>query len=353
MWNIIKRLDRQRFAPSIAVLQKGGDLEKEIAREGIPLIEAPFTVPARPYRSLFWRSFQAARPFRPGRFHLWHSFHYLDDYTEPIIARMAGARAWIYTKKNMNWGSNSWYLRSCLAARVLALNTEMMQNFFATGMFARKARLVPRGVETSLFHPQVPPRLHIRQRRGIAADGVVVGCVANLEPVKGHSTLVRALARLPGLHLLIAGKPLDENYAALLNSLVHTLGIADRVHFLGQVQDIPALLVELDIFVLPTLAKGRKEGFGVALLEAMSSGCACIATDTSGPRDMIQHGKSGLLFQSENTEALCEALQRLASSVELRCIMGAAARKRVLENFTIEQERARHAAIYEEIIRNQ
>ena len=118
MLNIIERLDRDAFAPSICVLQKGGDLEREIERQGIPLLEHPFTVPARPYHTLLARALAAARPFRPHRFALWHSFHYLDDYTEPLIARLSGAKYWVYTKKNMNWGRRSWSLRSLLATRI-------------------------------------------------------------------------------------------------------------------------------------------------------------------------------------------------------------------------------------------
>jgi hypothetical protein len=109
MLNIIERLDKSKFAPAVCVLQKGGDLDKEVESQGIPLLEAPFAICARPYSSLFWRAWRAAGPLRGGRYRLWHSFHYSDNYTEPIIARMAGARVWIYTKKNMNWDGRSWY----------------------------------------------------------------------------------------------------------------------------------------------------------------------------------------------------------------------------------------------------
>jgi glycosyltransferase involved in cell wall biosynthesis len=144
----------------------------------------------------------------------------------------------------------------------------------------------------------------------------------------------------------MAGKPLDQEYTARLENLVQTLGIQDRTHFLGGVQDIPALLSELDIFVLPS----RMEGCPVALLEAMSSGRACVATDIPGARDLLEHGRSGLLVPPENVDATAEALALLASSVELRRALGMAARERVLQNFTIEQEVAANQAIYEEML---
>lgn len=350
MLNIIERLDRTRFAPSVCVLRKGGDLDKEVERQGIPLLEAPFTIPARPYSTLLWRAHRAARTFRPGKFVFWHSFHYADDYTEPIIARMAGAKAWIYTKKNMNWGRRSWYVRTCLAKRILAQNTDMMRDFFSSQFFASKVRLVPRGVKTKVFNLEVPPRLRVRQNLRITNGTVVVGCVAHLVPVKGHPTLLQGVARVPGLHLFIAGKPLDQEYYDSLLDLASSLNIMDKVHFLGGIQDVPGLLAEIDIFVLPTLAKGRMEGCPVALLEAMSSGRACIATDIPGSRDLIEPGKSGLLVPPEDVEALAEALRHLSSSSALRQQLGAAARERVLQHFTIEKEVQAHVSLYEEIL---
>ncbi len=349
MLNIIKRLDREKFAPSVCVLKKGGDLDKEVERLGIPLLEAQFTVPPRPYTSLYWRARGAARPFRQGSYRLWHSFHYSDDYTEPIIARMAGAR-WIYTKKNMGWGSRAWFLRTLFATRVLAQNTDMLRNFFNSSLFKRKVRLVPRGVETESFNPEVPARLHYLQQLNIPAEAVVAGCVAHLVPVKGHPTLIAAIARVPDLHLLLAGKPLDEEYTHSLENLAASFNIQDRVHFLGGVNDIPGLLAELDIFVLPTWGKWRMEGCPVALLEAMSSGRACIATDIPGPRDLVEPNRSGLIVPPEEAGALAAALDRLISAPELRRQLGAAARERILQNFTIEMETAAHIAVYEEIL---
>ncbi|HVO31341.1 MAG TPA: hypothetical protein VMV18_11410, partial [bacterium] len=110
MLNIIERLDRARFEPGVMVLRRGGKLDAEVERLGIPLIAHQFTIPARPYHTLLRRAREAAAPLRDGRWELWHSFHYGDDYTEPLIARAAGARGWIFTKKNMNWHRRAWHV---------------------------------------------------------------------------------------------------------------------------------------------------------------------------------------------------------------------------------------------------
>lgn len=203
-------------------------------------------------------------------------------------------------------------------------------------------------VNTQLFHPAIPPRLNLRQQLKLSPRALLAGVVAHIVPVKGHITLLRALSSTPELHLVIAGKPVDGDYPASLRDLAQTLGIGDRTHFLGEVKDVPGLLAELDIFVLPTLMRG--EGCSVALLEAMSCGRACIVTDIPGSRDVVQNEKCGLIVPPEDAEALAEALCRLASSREMRGALGAIARERVLQNYTVEKEAAALKAIYEEIL---
>lgn len=366
---ILARLDRTRFRAGVCVLRTGGDLEQEVRKLGIPLIESPFTVPPRPYCTLGWRAWRAARTLgrrsrcalssraeprsaAADRFELWHSFHYADDYTEPIIARLAGARAWVYTKKNMGWGSRAWSLRSRLATRIAAQNNDLLRDCFAASRLRARTRLLPRGVDCTRFCPEALPSLGIRTRHHIPAEALLIVCVAHLVPVKGHPTLLQAIAQLPRAHLLLAGNPLDAEYAAALHRQAADLTIADRIHFAGTINEVPALLAEADCFVLPTWAKWRMEGCPVALLEAMACGKACVTTNVPGSRDLIESGRSGLLVAPQDPVALAHALRQLAASPELRAQLGAAARQRVLAHFTIEREVAAHEALYDEIFRH-
>ena len=342
LFEIARRLDRSRFEPSLCVAQGGGALLGEFRAAGIPVLERPFTVPAKPYGGLPLRAWRAARAF--PRFDLWHSFHYLDDYTEPLIARLSGAGAWVYTKKNMSWHARSWTLRTRLADAVAVQNRDMMESFFARpASFRRKARFVPRGVDTERFRPVNPPP-------EVRGDGpLVVGCVAQLVRVKGHRTLLEALARVPGLRLRLAGKALDDELAAELRELSRSLGLEERVEWTGQVGDVPGFLAGLDVFVLPTWARWRMEGCPVALLEAMACGLPVIATDIPGSRDVVRDGVDGLLVPPEDAPALARALESLRHP-ERRLDLGRAARRRVLESYTIEREAADHERLYGELV---
>jgi len=350
MHNIIKRLDRDRFCPAVCVSRLGGKLDDAVRALGIPLIEAEFTVPAKPYPGLLNRAKQAAKIFKPYSFDLWHSFHYAGEYTEPIIARLSGARAWVYTKKNMSWGDRSWYLRSLFAKGIAIQNTNMINDFFDHWLFRRKVRLIPRGVDTQKFKPGLSSEKDLLSKLGIPSGAYVVGCVAHLVPVKGHPTLLEAAARIPRLHLVLAGKPLDESYVKSLKEEAASLGIASQLHFLGSVGDVPGLLSQLDIVVLPTWDRWRREGCPVALLEAMACGKACIATDVPGSRDIIEDGISGMLVPPEDPDALASAIRKLMENPDLRQRLGDAARKRIEEHYTIEKEVSAHEKLYFELM---
>lgn len=353
MLNVIQRLDRQRFAPTVCVLRKGGRLDAEVERLGIPMLEAPFCIPTQPYNTLPLRAWQAAKVFRPYRFALWHSYHYSSDYTEPLIARLAGARGWVYTKKSMSWSERAWQLRSLLASRIAAQNTDMLEQFFSSANLRHKTRLLPRGVDTQRFHTNTTPRLGLRQKLGISDQTRVIACVAHLVPVKGHPTLLQAFAQLSSeapAHLWLAGKAMDSDYVHRLQSQVDELGLAERVHFLGAIHDIPALLAETDIFCLPTWARWRMEGCPVAMLEAMACAKACVGSDIPGIHDQIQHDHNGLLAPPEDAGALAAALQRLLDDDDMRRRLGQTARQTVEREYTIEIEAQRHSELYAELL---
>jgi glycosyltransferase involved in cell wall biosynthesis len=350
MLNIVEKLDRNVFAPEVCVLKKGGGLDRYVEKLGLPFHEAPFTVPAHPKWTFFTRAAKAARYFRPLRFQLWHSFHYSDDFSEPVIAYFAGASSWIYTKKNMSWYQRTWYLRSLLASRIAAQNHDMLKHFFKHPLFRKKVSVIPTSVDMDTYHPDVPPRLNLRATHKIPDYAVLVGCVAQLVPVKGHPQLLEAIAKIPNFHVVLAGAPLDPKYVEGLRNIVTNLKIEDRVHFLGLVQDIPALLSEIDIFVLPSGIKGRAEGCPVALLEAMSSGKACVATDIPGSRDILKGCYGGWIVPPENPDALAEALTELGASRELREKIGREAREKIFREYRIEREVEQYVSLYDSII---
>jgi len=129
------------------------------------------------------------------------------------------------------------------------------------------------------------------------------------------------------------------------------LGIADHVHFLGEVDDtdLPALYHQAHLFVLP--ANARAEAFGTVLLEALASALPCITTEVgTGTSWVVQDGITGLVVPSLAPQALAEAIRRLLDDHQRRAAMGRAARARVEAEFTLEQMVARVQAVYEGVL---
>lgn len=343
LFEVARRLDRRLFEPLIAVASAGGRLEDEVRAAGIPVLERSFTLPIHPRATLWQRAGLAAARFRDLQVDLWHSLHYLDDYSEPLIARRLGV-PFVYTKKNMSWNGRSWLLRSLLARRIAAQNTDMLKRFFAGPFWARAAwrkrvRLVPRGVDTARFRPGTPRS---------AGERLRLGQVAHLLPVKGQDVLIDAVAGVGGVDLELAGRPDDATWAARLEERIASKGTAATL--VGEVVDVPSYLQGLDLFALPTRDAGRMEGCPVALLEAMACGLPVLASDIPGARDLVEHERSGLLVPAGDVDAWREAIRRLAGSAALRQALGAAARQRVVEQFPIECEVTRHQALYCEIV---
>jgi len=345
--DILRRVDRDLIDPVVCVLRRGG-LDHLVEDSGVPVVVAPFCIPARPRHTLWRRVREAAEELAPLEIDVQHSWHYRDDYTEPLVAKAAGVGSWIYTKKNFSWGGNGWRLRSLLASRIAVNNPAMVDAFYRAPWFRRKVEVVPQGVDLGRFSPG-PPDGRLRSRLGIERVEPLIGYVARLTPDKGQDTLVRAVATARTRpHLVLVGRP-DPGYDETLRGAAHELGISERVHHLGQLSndELPKLLRELDIFAFAS----RHDGLPVALLEAMACGVACVATRCGGPEQVIRSPEGGILVNVDDPVAMASAFDRLAGDPGARTAIGRAARQRVASEFGVAQQAARYQSIYRELAR--
>ena len=210
------------------------------------------------------------------------------------------------------------------------------------GWPAEKIAVVHNAVELDRFGDPAPPGL--RAELG-AADAPLVLTAARLDDQKGLPVLLEAAARLPGAIFALAGEgPEEEN----LRRLAERLGVADRVLFLGRREDVPSLLAACDVFALPSLY----EGSSLALLEAMAAGRAVVSSAIPGTDELVEDGRSGLLVQPGDSEALAAALARVLDDSGLRGSLAAAGRERAEREFDSAPAARRVAAIYDEVLGN-
>jgi glycosyltransferase involved in cell wall biosynthesis len=237
------------------------------------------------------------------------------------------------------WGSRAMadYLLNC--DRIIALNDLAYRELTAFGFRTDQIALIPNGVEVDRFTAKTSYDI---------ADATRVVFVGRLAQAKGLDVLLEALGRLntqtPGKYqLTIVGK---GSLREPLEATAETLGIAESVHFAGQVEDVSPFLSHSDVFVLPS----RAEGISNALLEAMATGLPCIASDIPGNHALIQNGENGLLVESDNPQALAEAIHEMSIEPEQRIRLGQAARKTVESRSDIAVTAKQYIELYRKVL---
>ena len=171
--------------------------------------------------------------------------------------------------------------------------------------------------------------------------------VGRLRYYKGLHILLDAMPGVRGQLLIGGGGPERER----LERQAAQLGIAERVHFLGDIpdDDLPALFQSADVFVMP--AHLRAEALGLAQIEALASGLPCVSTELgTGTSYANRHGETGLVVPPGDAPALATALNTLLADPELRHHYGAAGRRRVADLFTRPHMVDSIEAIYRDVL---
>lgn len=145
-----------------------------------------------------------------------------------------------------------------------------------------------------------------------------VGIVGRIEEPKGQHLVVDAVKKLrqEGLHVgaIIVGHAMDESYLMQLNESVKADGLEEKIIFTGFTKEAQKLMQLCDCIVLAT----QKETFGLVLIEAMACGIAVIATNNGGPLEIVDDGKTGLLFEKEKSESLAQKIRALIENPQFK-----------------------------------
>jgi glycosyltransferase involved in cell wall biosynthesis len=197
-------------------------------------------------------------------------------------------------------------------ARVVIANSQAtVDAFVAAGGHRTLVRVVHNGVDAKPFDAVSPQAARaLRDSLGVPADATLVAHVGRFHEWKGQQVLLRALAREPRAHAWFVGAPLfgEEAFAAELRALATSLGLDQRVSFLGLRDDVPALLKAADIVVHSSVFP---EPFGRVVVEGMLAGRPVIAANAGGVPEIVDTGRTGVLVAPNDPAALAEAIARL------------------------------------------
>jgi glycosyltransferase involved in cell wall biosynthesis len=183
----------------------------------------------------------------------------------------------------------------------------------------------------------------IRNTLSAKPSDIVIIQVSRLEPLKGHSVCLEALAHLrdkPGwVYWQVGGaqRPAERKYLGQLRADAARLGISDRVHFLGEREDVHELLSGADIFCQPNL---QPEAFGISFVEALYAGVPAIGSAIGGVLEIV-NDSCGRLVPAGDSAALSSAMRELIDNPDARAALGSAgpARARALCDPTVQMRR--------------
>lgn len=299
-----------------------------------------------------WRLYQL---LRREHIDVLQTFSHYSNIVGPIVGWLAGVPIRVSSQRSSLKGAPGWLLwldrlvtNSPLVHIMVAVSEGTRQfSIERQGIKPNKLLTIHNSIDaahfTHILGEQLAP---LRVALALPDDALIVLMVARLHPQKGHRFFLQAVPRiqkiLPHTHFLLVG---DGELRSELETLTQTLGIRERVHFLGVRQDIPELLALSDLFVLPSLW----EGLPNAVLEAMAAEKPVVATNVDGVPEVVRDNETGILVPPGDIEALAQAMIRLLADPALRRQMGTAARQRAICDFSEEKYISSFLSLYQRL----
>lgn len=342
--HLLMGLDRTRWQPELLYFRNHSFLIDRLRDAGVPVrqLHKRGRVDMR-----FLRNF--AELLRQGDYDLIHAFSLTAELWAVVAKMLAGVDTpLVASERNQQVRKPAWYwplkrfivtrsagviANSEAGARTTATHTRVPQTFFDT---------IPNGVELPAELSTVDRAL-VRAEIGVPPGRQLCLFVGRLVPQKNLDCLLLALSRVDPQHrpwLAIAGDgPLRQH----VEGLVAGLGLSADVRLLGERSDATRLMQSADFLVLPS----HFEGLSNSLLEAMAAACPVIASAVGGTPELIQDGRTGLLFPSDDATALVSRIESLATDESLRTALGRNARDYVGRTYGIPALVSATTKVYE------
>lgn len=190
------------------------------------------------------------------------------------------------------------------------------------------------------------------RRWDLPAERPLVGSIGTLTVLKGHEDFLQAAVRLrdlsPSPFFIISGteSPATTQYRHRLENLIRQLNLKDHVRLIGRMENINELYCALDVFV----SASHSESFGLAIVEAMATGAAVVATETAGAQEILRDGSTGLLVPVGGIEPMSRAINELLEHPEKRSEISANAQADALQRFSLDRMVEQTEKIYSEVL---
>lgn len=338
-FTVAANLDAQKYRSMICAIDKGGALEAEIQRQGIPY----FVMNRRQGidLKLMWRLY---RLFKKHKIRVVHTHHFNQLFYSLLGAKLTGARI-IHMEHSVE------FLKRKRLARALKFLSRFCDKVIAIGSDGAHALKELAGIPESklqIIRAGVDPARYAESKSearavlGLNQEEKIAVIVARLFPEKNHKLLLEAFAevvrRIENARLLIVGEGVED--AAICEEIAR-LNLQQRVTMMGVRRDIGRILAASDVFVLSS----DREGLPIAVLEAMAAAKPVIATEVGDLPMVVKDGETGRVVPAKNSQALADALVEILSDQEKAIKMGANALAAV-EAYSLQTMMAKFETLY-------
>lgn len=270
----------------------------------------------------------------------------------PLVVSMHGSDVFMAEKNGVFAAAARWCFDR--AAWMTACSDDLMQRALALGADESRTELIPYGADAKAFRVQPHDAERVRAELQLQGEHVMILAVGRMVYKKGFEFLVRAMPKIlqgaPNARLVLVG------YGDLRDELqahAHALGLNGHVTFAGRVprQEIAAYFGAADIVSVPSVRDeaGNVDGLPNVVLEGMAAGKPIVASNIAGFPDVIGEGESGLLVPEKDSDAIADAVVRLARDAELRTRLGAHGRAQVHADLNWENVARRFVGVYERV----
>jgi len=335
--DVLPRLDRDRFDVSLVCLREMGPLADELAEKGIPVSLIRFR---KRWDLGAMRKLTAL--IRKRKIDVVHSHMYRSNVPATVAARRAGVKhIWAQVHNVDTWETRRQLSMDRFLCRwregMIAVSKEVQRDVMhQLNLPEERVKVIYNGVDTDRFGTG-EGRVELRREWGAEENDLVFLMAARmveqkrpqdfLEMARHLMDLERAMRKRPRSFFVIAG---EGPKTGELKEQLLTLPMPERVRFIGQRDDIPRVMNAADIFVMTSV----KEGFSNALLEAMASGLAIVATSVGGNAEAVRDNKDGVIVPPMRIEQLHRTADRMVMDSRWRDALRASARERA-EKFSL------------------
>lgn len=357
LYKLLTRINRDRYEPFVISMISGGVFVERIRNLDIP-VQTLGMKPGKYNPVALVKLGQMLRSIQPDLIQGWM---YHANLAAQIANFLAGAKAPVFWSIHHSVDSlkaekpalaATIKLTALLSSKVekVVFSAKKGQNQHTKlGYYPHNAVAIGDNFDLSQYKPVSNSQFDLHSSLNIPEDSIVIGSVARYHPMKDHANLIDAAAiaikKNQKIHFVLVGPNVDEQNPALTEQ-ISRLGIGNRIHLLGERQDIPDLMTSFDIF---TTSSAFGESFPNVLGEAMSCQIPCVATDIGDSQTIV--ADTGIVAPPSNPQALAEAWEKLILLDEsARQDLGKQARQRIEDNFNLDGANSfvkKYESIYE------